>query len=1222
MQFLTYFILLSIPMFSVVFQAGAQDYGVASWPADLGNHRAIVSVDHDASAVIVHLPWRRHDAQPEQKDVLVMDLSSGKFIRNVAKLNLSQETGDIAFEPVTVPGDYAIYYYPLQLRPNRPTGSTNFQYAEPMDSADEQWLRQNGLNADRYFEGNAYAHLPRASLSRFEARSEHDRFDPMELPATSNELKRLMRFNADRAFMLFPEDRQFPIRMREHLPVRWAKRGPTDRFEARADRGEYYPFQIGVYAATQSVEHLQISCSELRNSSNATIPAKSISCITLNGYNALGEAFVQDVSVPQGQVRGLWFVVNVPQDIPAGVYTGVVTIGPENGPQQKIDIVLDVQENILADGGVSDLNKLSRLAWLNSRMGQQDEVTAPYSPLVLEGQTIHSSGKTVTIADNGLPEQVRVAGQEVLSSPITLSATTANNYPIKWRDSQLEITHSQATNIAWRGVSSSAALDVIVNGQMSYDGYVFLAIQLEAKDSVRLANVKLQIPYRKECAEYFMGFGQGRGGYRPDKDIDWQWSNKPTNKVWMGNVEAGLQIKLRGPAEHQEVWSNHLPEEAGIPESWDNNGSGGAQVKSIRNMVMVTAFTGAINMKANDHRQLCVSLVPTPVKPRDPEHWTQADRWAARPSMLTSVSMQQAIDLGANDTTAFHNTPVNPWINYPFLEDERLKKYVADAHAVGMTARLYYTVRELTNHAAEFWPLWSMREEFFMQGSGGGGPWLQEHLQNDYAPAWTCTPDGVQGTEDQSILLSGMNRWHNYYIESVAWLTTKRQVDGLYFDGVTFGRRTLQRLRRVGDATRPDFMMDFHCGNTITRRSNTYNDFLELLPYLDRTWIGEGFNYDYSPDFYMVELSGIPFGVPNDMLQYGGNPWRGMVYGMTSRYVENHSGSPTSMWQFWDDIGIKSARMIGYWDVKCPVRTNREDVLATVYKMDGKALIAVASWAKEDTNCQLDIDYAALGLNPETTHAFAPDIPEFQSSHVFDLSQGISVSSGRGWLIVLSEKQPSEQISPLQVVDQIKLDKQEIQAHWELHQPQFSDGQIQCEDDAIVVSGSRNTFVYLQRDLPSDITAVACQMQLPDLKVNRQWHDRHDGMNAPGLAVKFAGGDTVRVSFASQGVVTIEDNIMDHMYKPVLQFRNQEPNDWSWVRINWSGSNVMVECSTDGKTWECVRAIPRNVLGGPATVLKIGKLSKDYGWPRSVKIENTGGRHTGIFRELQFLKLP
>ena len=116
-------------------------------------------------------------------------------------------------------------------------------------------------------------------------------------------------------------------------------------------------------------------------------------------------------------------------------------------------------------------------------------------------------------------------------------------------------------------------------------------------------------------------------------------------------------------------------------------------------------------------------------------------------------------------------------------------------------------------------------------------------------------------------------------------------------------------------------------------------------------------------DYWLVEISGIPFGLFGGDARRGREyPWRGMVYGMTNRL--SWCGDPRPIWKLWDDFGIRHARMIGYWEKNCPVRSGRNEVLATAYVRKGKTLVALASWAKGPVNCLLSIDWQALGLDP------------------------------------------------------------------------------------------------------------------------------------------------------------------------------------------------------------------------------------------------------------------
>ena len=121
----------------------------------------------------------------------------------------------------------------------------------------------------------------------------------------------------------------------------------------------------------------------------------------------------------------------------------------------------------------------------------------------------------------------------------------------------------------------------------------------------------------------------------------------------------------------------------------------------------------------------------------------------------------------------------------------------------------------------------------------------------------------------------------------------------------------------------------------------------------------------------MTEVSGLPFGLMGEMLQDGGHPYRGMLYGMTARkYGEV---DPRPVWGMMNDFGISRAHMLGYWLADAPVRTGNERILATTYVREGKVLVALASWSDRNETVTLEVDWEALGLAPGST-ARAPGV--------------------------------------------------------------------------------------------------------------------------------------------------------------------------------------------------------------------------------------------------------
>ena len=159
-------ILLAITGTAAAFALDEVPYGVAKepWEEGLGNHRAVVRVEQKADAVLVKIPWRRRDHDPERKQIIVVDSATNQRVTNVARLRLDRFQGMLVFQPPTAPGEYQVYYLPYQPQPG--WGNYTGDYLAPHDTASPDW--RSRLAPD-------VAMLPNASVVRLEARTEFDR---------------------------------------------------------------------------------------------------------------------------------------------------------------------------------------------------------------------------------------------------------------------------------------------------------------------------------------------------------------------------------------------------------------------------------------------------------------------------------------------------------------------------------------------------------------------------------------------------------------------------------------------------------------------------------------------------------------------------------------------------------------------------------------------------------------------------------------------------------------------------------------------------------------------------------------------------------------------------------------------------------------------------------------------------------------------------------------
>jgi hypothetical protein len=841
-------------------------------------------------------------------------------------------SGGYVFAPVRGPGEYVLYYTPY-----RDVAKPQYPQHEYLDPAPD---------------------LPEGEpvpcrVTAYEARTEHDRYTDMERPAPPQE-----------GLLVFGESREHPIRMRA-LPARWLEREPGP-VRLRAAPGEYLAFQLGVYAS-RPLRDLRVE---------SDLPG--FTCFTLGGSDHLGRDFTRRLDVPEHTVQALWCGASISER------DFTVTVTAEGERPQTVAFTVETAGEPVTDAGDADPARLSRLRWLNSGKGRDDTVVRPYTPVTAEGAALGVLGRTVTLAPDGLPA--------ALTSYFTPEATAVGERPTEilggpvrfevpgheWHGDGTRLTSHSPAAASWTSRLRAGALTLDLDGTLEFDGTLTYRLELSAAEAVELEDTRLRVPLA--ALPYQMGLGRA-GGARAD--LDWHWDvRRNQDAVWVGDVNAGVQVRLSDEHYVRPLNTNFYHQRPLVlPRSWHNEGRGG--IRLTRDELL--CYGGPRRMAAGERLRFDVRLMLTPFKPIDTgAHFRQRYLHDYRPAA-------EAAATGATVVNTHHANAVNPYINYPFLAADRLREYVSDLHAAGLSSKIYYTVRELTTRAPELWALLSLGDEVLAEGPGGGGAWSREHVGDGRLPAWFAT-----ATDDSSLITNGRSRWHNYYVEGLDWLVREIGIDGLYLDDVGFDREVMKRVRRVLDQ-RPRPLVDLHSANQFNEKdgyASSANLYLELLPYVDRLWFGEYFDYAAAPDQWLVETCGIPFGLMGDMLEGGGHPWRGLVYGMTSR-VYAGDGDPRPMWRLFDAHRVPQARMLGYWSPSAPVRALDDGVRATAYVGDEGTLIALGSWHDGPTATKLDLDWEALGLDPRTAVLRSPAVEGLQDSGVFSAYKPVPVDGGR-----------------------------------------------------------------------------------------------------------------------------------------------------------------------------------------------------------------------------------
>lgn len=949
------------------------------WPESYGSQRAVLRVEGNEEAVHIVIPWRRHDPDPEDRRLLLISAGKNDTVANIQRIRVDNESCEIFAGPVSA-GTYYLYYLPFQVQEGY--GNYTRDYLPKEGKPDPEWLKQ--------FQPDA---VPRASLTRIEARIALDNFFPMEVIPLESEKTAFLENHPD-PFILFTEDRLYPVRMSDEIPLKWIQEPKIGHFEGLAQRNEYYVFQVALFAVRSDVENLQVSFTGLEGPGGASIERDKLTCFNTEGVDTYGKPFKKEIRVGVGRVQALWMGVDIPEDISPGTYRGSIKIGPSEGEKQEVTVEIKVENEVLADRGDAEPWRHSRLRWLNSTAGLDERPVAPYSALNRrDNGALEVSGKTITAGNAVLPGSIMVGETEVLNRSM--------EFTVQGYNEDEHFTNPEYHNVingtgklsgAW--TCQSEHFELTGNGVAESDGYLCYNIRLKAKEDIRVQDIRLDIPFRSEIAEYMIGMGlPGTATPRHHRS---QWEG-PEDSFWIGNTRGGLWVELRGSSYHGPLLNLYHPPP---PKSWDNNGKGGFSIDHAGTEVLATAFSGKRELKKGEDLVYEFVLLITPVKSLNPASQFR-DRYfhnAAEPDPRPAD-----LEAGVHIVNLHHANLFNPFLNYPFIAVDSMKSFIERNHKKGLRVKIYYTIRELTNHVTEIWAMRSLGDEIFGTGPGGGYPWLREHLVSGYRPQWYQHSDDT--TVDASILTApGDSRWINYYIEGLGWLVRNVGIDGLYLDDVTYDRHILKRMKKVMEAEKPGCIIDLHSNTGFSK--GPANQYAEYFPYVDKLWFGESFKYnEMSYENWLVEVSGIPFGLMGDMLQGGGNPWLGMVFGMTTRlpwYTEGVTCNPVAIWKIWDEFGIVQSQMEGPWELHPVVETDHPAVRATAYIKNDRVLISIGNFSDDLHEVKLQINWEKVGIDPDAAILTAPAIKDFQDVRQFKISDRIPVLPRKGYLLYLT----------------------------------------------------------------------------------------------------------------------------------------------------------------------------------------------------------------------------
>ena len=731
-------------------------------------------------------------------------------------------------------------------------------------------------------------------------------------------------------------------------------------------------------------------------------------CLQTCGRDCFGNAFENTLVLNAGEEKRLWFYIKAP------LWAGETSFSIEivNGTEciESCSLKLKTTEEIADETQFDDMYSLRRLVWLNSNRAIDDSIPTPFEPVSVAKRTVKILGREYVFNRLGLPANLRSYftqgikisenATEILSKDMCFCVDGQ-----AFENRRLTVTENRDKAII-EAENESEDFIWSLQARVEFDGYIAYETELTAKRDI-MAKVCLHLPINETCRRYFMGLGKDGGEF--NGELNWKWNKeKQQDGFWVGAVNAGVKLQLKDENYRRplvNIYYAHKP--LLLPNSWYNGGKGGIRYENGEFIV----YTGERNFKAGEKVRFDFALIITPLKEIDIKKQLNM-RFYHKLDRQPNEWFDTAKAKGANIINVHHGNDLNPYINYPFFESEALGDFVARAHAEGIKVKTYYTVRELTVNAPEFSALRDFGHEIFEKRDesvngefwqGEAKDWIKENIGADVIPAWRQVLDGEKYKDqfDSAIITNGSSRLCNFYIEALNALLKRTDIDGLYVDDVAYGRETMRRVRKTLD-TRAGRYIDFHTWNhnfnDFAGHASCLNLYTELLPYIDKLWIGEGFDYESKPDFWLVEMSGIPFGLMSEMLEADWqkvNPWKGLPFGMTTRLGWCEEADPTAIWQVFDKYRLEESEILGWWDEANAFISDTDGVLITEYRNENKSYLAVANYGEEDKTVLI------TRKDGKECVFYAPFIRNFQEES--RLKGRLHINKGRGVFLVVED---------------------------------------------------------------------------------------------------------------------------------------------------------------------------------------------------------------------------
>ncbi len=735
---------------------------------------------------------------------------------------------------------------------------------------------------------------------------------------------------------------------------------------------------------------------------------KAVTCFNTQGVDVKGNRFTRKLPLLEGELKPVFIGCDF-QKANIGEYYTFVTIG-----DQKIKLNFSLTDELIFNEGYDKGSTLARLNWLNSTDYRDKKIIQGYEAIGVEKNALTFTGKRVTFTSDGLIENVEsyfgesnALEEEVtktlFSRPIEL---LIDGQKVKYNKIKLATRTNRAT-IAGDGRSDKLKVDI--NGKATYEGIIYYDVKITAEEDAILPNVKLNLYFAQ--ASYLMGLG--REGGRLTENIDYKWSKeRACGNVFIGDINCGAVVRLKNSNKHATpIYNlyNDTPYE--VPKTtWDNYGKGGITLTRTQEGATFSVYTGKMIIKQGDCVHLYFDIALTPFKPLSLKEMFGNRLGQDGVEITYSNMLMRAKQDGIKYLSLRNAGVLNPYINYPFDKVEELKTLALEAHKKGIGLGISYGLRDLSTKARETFVYKALGDEIIYRGdSSNNEPILTEYLGEGVVEADKITylRMDIGAGKDMSYYTAPRSRMDNFFVAGVDYLINYADLDAISMENPTISRTTMERVAKCVTSKRTGTgVIELGISNRFNEKNgytNSLNAYVDVLPFINKLYVGNGYDFSRDPNYVLTEMSGVLFGMSADSHVSAGIT-RSLIYGMMPKYGNDETISRAlgDINKLFADFEIENAELKGFWDKTNPVKVDNEKIYCTSYINGANMILIFYNSNDKTTVFEVGVEnkfgYTTLGKKVR-----APEIEGLQTAKKVNFGKPMKLKAHQGLIVYVKK---------------------------------------------------------------------------------------------------------------------------------------------------------------------------------------------------------------------------